>query len=630
MFAAALAALSILTGQFFYAGVMRPVLALPSLVIAATAGLVGWRWLGRLGPGRWPVVALAAWLAWCARLSPDTGVLAGYVRITLGCLLLYLLMANVVVDSRPRLLFLGVLLLGAIAQTGIGVAQIAGVLGKGPQGWYSEQLRLWYGSGAPGRAQGTYLNANHLCWFLNSTGLLALAIAFLGRLRWPLRGFFALGAAVSLAGGVLTLSRSGFLGLGFGMGVLGLAGAWALIRNGWNRRLAGWLLAAVLLPAATLAAIGWQHPAIRARLGVLWHDAYRTELWKVAWQEVEAAPITGGGPGSFTYYSRLWRKGQDRHEDYYVHNDWLQSAAEYGVPGALLLLGVALVHARGGLRRFGKTLRGISHGSNRAALALGGLMAAAFFSVSMGFDFNLQLPANALLAAAVAGMLAPGARMGRGAFSALAGGTLVLFFIANLWGARPELYALRAENRLLKGDLAAAYGEAQHGLSLDIRQPALHRLAGEALMRSARQEREPVAALALYRNAEAAFREAIALSPRDRGHYLRLGETLLALRRGSDALDAARKAIALAPELAQAYELAGQVYEMEGLTDKAMEQYEISLKKTNRSYGGRHLKQLKKTAGRHASGRDHAIHPGEKMRPDEPQAAIIHHSDGRR
>lgn len=592
---AVLAALSILIGQFFHAGAMRAALALPSLLVLGVAAGIGWRSLGRIGPARWLVAALAAWLWWCARESPDTGLAAAALRMTLGCLVIYLLMANVVTGSRARLLFIGLLVAGALVQTGLGIAQLDGVLKGAPQGWYSEQLRLWYEEGSRGRARGTYLNPNHLCWFLNSTGLLALSLAFAGRLRWPLRWLFALGGLLALVGGALTLSRGGFLGLVVGMAVVTALALRAFAVQGWSLRLAAGLFLAILLPLGALAALGWNRPAVQARLERLLVDSYRLELWKVAWREVEAAPLTGGGPGSFTYYSRLWRKGENHREDYHVHNDWLQSAAEYGIPGALLLLGVALAHARAGWQRFAATLAGMRTGSNRAGLALGGLAAAAFFSLQMGFDFNLQLPANALLAAAVAGLLAPAWRgdTGPGLLSGLAGAALALLLLAGVWGARGEVYGLRAENRLLKGDAAAAYLEARRGLSIDTRQPRLHRLAGEALMRSATQEREPVAALALFRKAEAAFRDAIALAPRDRGHYLRLAEVLLAQRRGDEALQAAHKAISLAPELAQAYELAGQIHEMRGEPGKAMEQYGIALKKTNRGYGARRLKNLR-------------------------------------
>jgi O-Antigen ligase len=80
---------------------------------------------------------------------------------------------------------------------------------------------------------------------------------------------------------------------------------------------------------------------LNGRLFSLSNDG-RTVLWHAAWKQFEANPIRGGGAGSF---ARWWLA--HRSDPYYVvqdaHNLYLQTLAELGIVGFVLLLGMLVV-----------------------------------------------------------------------------------------------------------------------------------------------------------------------------------------------------------------------------------------------------------------------------------------------
>ena len=72
----------------------------------------------------------------------------------------------------------------------------------------------------------------------------------------------------------------------------------------------------------------------------------RTDLWHVAWQEVKAHPLAGGGAGSYARYYVAHRRTAQQVQD--AHSLYLETLAELGPPGLALLLaalGLPLVAA---------------------------------------------------------------------------------------------------------------------------------------------------------------------------------------------------------------------------------------------------------------------------------------------
>jgi hypothetical protein len=64
----------------------------------------------------------------------------------------------------------------------------------------------------------------------------------------------------------------------------------------------------------------------------------RTDLWHVAWLEVKAHPLVGGGAGSYERYYLAHRHTTQQVQD--AHSLYLETLAELGPPGLVLLLAV--------------------------------------------------------------------------------------------------------------------------------------------------------------------------------------------------------------------------------------------------------------------------------------------------
>ncbi|HWL54839.1 MAG TPA: O-antigen ligase family protein [Chthoniobacteraceae bacterium] len=590
---AVLLAAALLAEQYFYGGAMRPVFALPGygllaltcLISAAKVAFSRQRPSLPIGLPFW-TAAGGLWLLWrCAgEPTPWEGMLL--MRLICAAMAAYLVTSLALTRLRWRLLLLALLLLGALVQAGLGAAQVYGVAPSWLTPEFSEQLRQWYGEGAATRARGFYLNPNHLGWLLTLATLMGLSFAALGRGGWIARlGFLSMAAAAGYAL-LLTASRGAALALAVGLAVYAVLGLRAVALCGHRRR---WLLRGVF--AVLVAAVAWsafwaagRQWGVGRRLAGGVADLYRRDLWPVAWEQAAAHPWQGGGAGSFRYRAREARPPGWRLDDLYVHNDWLQAAAEFGLPVLGWLLAVVALHgsvAVGScLDAFRRLESGRWPGSNQVALLVGGVAVLAAWSLHAGFDFNLQVPANALLAAALLGMLASHNAHGRQtragwwripAVAALLGLGIALPGLSAT--ARGEWHHLKAENALLRGDPRTARLEAARGLADAPANPSLWRTEGEAWLALAKEEHRA----AHYAQAVRAFRQLVALAPLDDFHHLRLAEAQLGQGNGAEALATARQAMALAPGFPVAYEIAGRSCETLGRYEEAGAYYHEAL-----------------------------------------------------
>jgi O-antigen ligase len=127
----------------------------------------------------------------------------------------------------------------------------------------------------------------------------------------------------------------------------------------------------------------------------------RLSIWKSALDMIKDHPGTGTGWGTFRSVYPSYRRDRVFHGIAFAHNDYLQIAAGMGLPGlGLFLLFLVMLFREG--------FRGIqSRDRDFFSLALPGVLAGLFaLSVHELVDFNLMLPANALLFFSLAGMVA--------------------------------------------------------------------------------------------------------------------------------------------------------------------------------------------------------------------------------
>jgi O-Antigen ligase len=254
-----------------------------------------------------------------------------------------------------------------------------------------------------GRSSGPFGIPNSLAAFMLLLIPPAAAMAFDRRQGAPVRTAAA-GALLAFAVGlVLAISRGAWFALAAAC-VL-----WPLLKSGrgLGRRLASSGIAAAAAIALG-AALYAGSPAMRARVDQMVLDAgerTRPIMWLGAWRIFLAHPWFGGGGGSFDTLFEAYRPVTYRDQPVWAHNDYINTLADYGAAGFLLLMGgiaFMILRCRSGSRD--PRQRPLP-----AAIELG-LLA---FAIQLFFEFHLKLPALAMamatLAALVVGDAWPGA-----------------------------------------------------------------------------------------------------------------------------------------------------------------------------------------------------------------------------
>ena len=315
--------------------------------------------------------------------------------------------------------------------------------------------RVWnFISPYRGRAGGTFICPNHFAGFLEMLLPLALAGVLVARQKPALKILLGYAALVMVAGLAVTLSRGGWLAAGGALAVF-----FAVLF--WQRRFRLPLLLGAVALAALAGVCYWSSPAIQLRAQRMFSaqpeakaiENIRFELWKPALQIWRENFWFGAGPGHFDVRYREFRPQNVQLRAEHVHNDYLETLADWGVMGA------ALAAAAGALLGYGvvKTWRARRAGaSNDSAFVLGA--AAGLFALLLhsAVDFNLHVPANALLAASLMALLAgrvPAAPAGRpprfAAKAALTFGLLaaVVFLGAQGWRRGREYVLLQRAAR---------------------------------------------------------------------------------------------------------------------------------------------------------------------------------------
>lgn len=137
----------------------------------------------------------------------------------------------------------------------------------------------------------------------------------------------------------------------------------------------------------------------------------RLIMWKATARIIEQRPLTGVGAGAWEADIPLYQaEGSQLETDYYVHNEFLQLLAEYGLVGWIFLLALFayLLHAAWRTIR-DKSADGLAEGPIRA-LMLSGLLAL-FIVSNVGFPWRLA-STGALFALCLGMLAASDARLG--------------------------------------------------------------------------------------------------------------------------------------------------------------------------------------------------------------------------
>jgi len=484
--------------------------------------------------------------------------------------------------SRYRSVVLCVLIVTAVAEAVYGYWQYA--TGTDRVFWFIRPAQYH------GRASGSYICPNHLAGWLEAVALVLLAqlvvnprpVKSLERsVIVKLLELTALGAV--LAGLVASGSRGGWFALAVGVLVFWV---WMWRTRILPPRVADAVLVLIVVGAATALTIPKVREGCAAVLSFNLDYTFdynavrfldpslegRAEMSRATWQMFRDHPWFGVGPGAWHWFHPQYRIESLTLSPRYAHNDLLQFAAEYGITGVALLLAVltgffwqALSLTR---RHFSEDERAISLGS---ALAVCALLAHSLV------DFNMHIPANALLIATLIGLTAGISdsehfhrkrlpRAGRIVLGVLllVGAGAIAWNAFRLCSAQRHLLAGRAAHTGRRWDEAIhRYREA---LAHAPRCAEAHARIAEAYL----FQNTPATAT----NALAAYQQSLDMNPRDAAVVFSMAMAQQQLGDTNQAFAAFRRAFALDPHNADYWTEFGRLQERLGNNDDAMRAYQ--------------------------------------------------------
>lgn len=506
----------------------------------------------------------------------------------LGALMVYLFVALILTAPKYRFIFVMTLLVIALVHVTIGGVQYL-------RGERFPVLGFLQRTDPGLRAAGLYICPNHLAGFLEVSALMGLSIVCWSRQNFWIKLLAGYGSVICGLGILLTGSRGGYLSTLCGLAAF-VAFSWLALRRAQRHHLWASAFAAivvVLLLFAGITTLFSRHYALQTRVSKLFDTGdTRVELWKLGIQQYQINPSFGTGAGTYQYYSRRFRSPLIQADPVHAHNDYVQLLAEYGMAGLLAGLAFLTCHLWFGWKalNYFVTERPAARyrlQSDSLALNIGALSSAASYAVHSMLDFNLHIPANAMLLGFVFALLAnPGVLMPRvnetheriSHWLKLALPAIGVFIAAVGLPTLPaEYFAERARVALTEERHAESVALADLGLAGDPGNPFLHLYRGQAQASLAEAERDPVAARTLNESAVTSFRRGLLLYPEEQWLLIGLASALDGLGRYAEAAPIYHQATALNPSSSAIHLYYATHLRISGRYDEAERMYKKSL-----------------------------------------------------
>jgi O-antigen ligase len=520
-------------------GGTRLLFSLPAYVIVALVGLLTLVSFRRPKPAPdWfclgATILFLGYVVARALCSPVNYLARSDIYSVTAGLIVYFSVASVLTDSKRRMVIILCLLGFTLLQVGVGGLQFRDGDNFMP---ISFLQRYDYGR----RASGLYVCPNHLAGLLEVLAVFGLSIICWSRWSTWIKLLVGYVVAVCYLGVALTGSRGGYLSTIASLicfGALSLLLLWQAPRRlFWTFAIPSAVLA--LMVAAAVVIFIQRSDVLSERANNVFDVSnLRFDFWKAAIQQWNLQPVFGTGSGTYLYYGRQFRTDRVQIDPVYVHNDYLQLLAEYGVVACILLIVFLAVHLRNGWKNFarlgpnrlGRSQRLLSNGM---ALQIGAISAVVAYLVHSVVDFNLHIPANLLLMAFVFGILANPGPIGaaqpqppRGAdvfWRLLAPALAVVICIQTIRLLPGEYYTEKARTALRDYDPAAAIHFGLQGLNWEQRNPDLYQYLGSAQLDQADELSDPSARASMYEAAIDTFNKGRAIAPREKSFAMALG-----------------------------------------------------------------------------------------------------------
>ena len=532
-------------------GGTRLIFALPSYAILALVALLTLLLFrqSRPRPAHICLISAALFLGYIlvrAFFSPVVYTARSDIYSVVGGLIVYWLIALFCTSAKSRAWVVIALLALALIHVLIGAIQFR----DGRNFMLIEFLqRIDYGR----RASGFYVCPNHLAGALEVVGIFGLSLVCWSRFPTWSKLLILYGTGICYVGVLLSGSRGGFASTFTSVLIFGVLSLLTLRRAGmrlfWSVGGIG-ILAAVLMCGSALLFIKKSDYLAERATNALSTAPVRVDLWRAAVEEWKTAPLLGTGSGTYLYFGRKFRTERMQQDPVNAHNDYLHLLAEYGLVSGILFLFFLITHLHNGwknFKRLGPKRVVVSNQllSNSLALNLGAIAAAGAYIVHSFVDFNLHIPANALLLAFVFGILANAgvAREAEDSSTPMSilwwrGAVLAagVFLAIQCFRLLPgEYFAEHARTRLRNNQPDEALRFALRGLETEKQNPFLYQYLASAKLTRCDAMTSPADKRACYEDALTALQQAYVLAPADRTFQVPLALTYDGLERFAEA-----------------------------------------------------------------------------------------------
>ncbi|MBT8036557.1 MAG: O-antigen ligase family protein [Verrucomicrobiae bacterium] len=342
-----------------------------------------------------------------ACLSPVWDLGVEDLMLILSAGLLYLIAGYTVGGKsgiRLRLGLAAVVVVLLLLHLGACVLQI-----KGSEG-YSLSLYLGGSSRASvDHVTGMYGYYGSFGNFAVIAGLLCLSLGVWGRFSYGIRTIIFLLGLTGLGLALWSQSRSAALSLVFGLGsfavmiLVSLSGQTEALKLRLKM-----VIGALGLLGLIAGCVGgvwvFNQRGVEGLSGVF-DSGVRVSYWAMAAEQWADHPWFGAGSRSFSYECfRYWSPNLDtgQRNPEFVHNEYLQLLADYGLMGLVLIVGLLGWHFYWGGKQVHRLAEkvgegGLKQGSNAIALGIAGVCGMTAMAVHICFDFRTHLLANLLL-----------------------------------------------------------------------------------------------------------------------------------------------------------------------------------------------------------------------------------------
>ncbi|MEK6285207.1 MAG: O-antigen ligase family protein [Acidobacteriota bacterium] len=326
-------------------------------------------------------------------LSKDVEATRGAVAVIFFLFICFLIAANFFTSPERLRTLANFLIIFGLALAVF--ALIQHFTWEGKLFWVRPTAAIGAGTGGP------FVNRNHFAGYMEMLIPIPLALALSRRAQLESRLFYGFAAAIMGLAEAASLSRGGMISLVAGVFFIALMTLRRKHRASEDGRRSSLILnpatVIVMIVGAIIIGVVWigaDSDILRRMIGdPLTSNAAmdRQGIWADTLRMFRANPILGVGLGAFETVYPIYGRGDGSLLVQFAHNDYLQVLSDGGVVAGAIAVWFIVAVAR--------TVAEAMKSSAPLLRALGLGTAAGIFALLVHslFDFNLQIPSNALL-----------------------------------------------------------------------------------------------------------------------------------------------------------------------------------------------------------------------------------------